>query len=83
MYVFTYFTYILRCSHGTRNSRPLDLAASKDRPDVGRIYVLARSGRPPDAREGQCRRAPGTRDSRRISEKYKGNYIQFTTFISY
>ena len=52
----------------------MDLAASKDRPDAGRTYVLARSGRPPDAREGQCRRAPGTRDSRRISEKYKGNY---------
>ena len=44
MYVFTYFTYILRCNRGTRNSRPLDLAASKDRPDAGRAYVLARPG---------------------------------------
>ena len=44
MYVFTYFTYVLRCNHGTRNSRPLDLAASKDRPDAGKAYALARPG---------------------------------------
>ena len=82
MYVFTYFTYILRCNRGTRNSRPLDLAASKDQPDVGRAYVLAHPGRPPDVREVQCRRILGTHDPRRISKKYKSNYNQFTTFIS-
>ena len=82
MYVFTYFTYILRRIRGTRSSRPLDLATSKDRPNVGRAYVLARPGRPPDVHEVQCRRILGTRDPRRISKKYKSNYNQFTTFIS-
>ena len=71
MCVFTYFTYILRCNRGTRSSRPLDLAASKDRPNVGRAYVLARPGRPPDVREVQCRRILGTRDPRRISKSIK------------
>ena len=60
----------------------MDLAASKDRPDAGKAYALARPDRPPDVREGQCHRVPGTQNSRRISEKYEGNYNQFTTFIS-
>ena len=71
MRVFTYFTYILRRNRGTRSSRPLDLATSKDRPNVGRAYVLARPGRPPDVREVQCRRILGTRDPRRISKSIK------------
>ena len=71
MYVFTYFTYILRRIRGTRSSRPLDLATSKDRPNVGRAYVLARPDRPPDVREVQCRRILGTRDPRRISKSIK------------
>ena len=71
MYVFTYFTYILRRIRGTRSSRPLDLATSKDRPNVGRAYVLARPGRPPDVREVQFRRILGTRDPRRISKSIK------------
>ena len=82
MRVFTYFTYILRYDRGTRSSRPLDLATSKDRPNVGRAYVLAHPGRPPDVHEVQCRRILGTRDPRRISKRYKGNYNHFTTFIS-
>ena len=71
MRVFTYFTYILRYNRGTRSSRPLDLATSKDRPNVGRAYVLARPGRPPDVREVQYRRILGTRDPRRISKSIK------------